>query len=196
MTKRDNFFIHRNILAIDPGYSYSNGTGFAIFDDTTHQLKSCGLIRPFAPGLESHSATIEIADKVKKKWEEEVGFSYDPKILVVEHPICCFIKNGIIRADFRTISMLSVLGVRIEERFKPKTILRPYPAEWKKRLNKEQTKNWVLENLDAWSQKILVKGLSETLPNLRHNIFDAVGIGMWAIRQTSSQNNLCGEILA
>jgi hypothetical protein len=64
MSKHGAISLRKGILAIDPGYSYQNGTGWAIFDDTTLKLKACGLIRPFAPGLESHSSTIEIADKL------------------------------------------------------------------------------------------------------------------------------------
>lgn len=185
MTVRDNIFCYRNILAIDPGYSYSNGTGYAIFDDKTHKLKTCGLIRPFAPGLESHTSIIEIANKVRRKWEEEIGFSYDPKILCIEHPQTCFIKNGV-RVNPNSIIMLAVLSVRIEERFKAKTPLRPYPSEWKNRLTKDQSKNLILENLDGWSTKALESGLSSVSPHLRHNVFDAVGIGLWAIKTKKS----------
>jgi hypothetical protein len=81
MARSDNFFCYRNILTIDPGYSHENGTGYAIFDGDNYHLKACGLIRPFAPGLENSASTIEIADKVRKIWEQEVGFSFDPKVL-------------------------------------------------------------------------------------------------------------------
>jgi hypothetical protein len=191
MAKRDEAFLYRNILAIDPGYSFSNGTGYAIFDHKTHKLKSCGLIRPFAPGLESHSSVIEMADKVKRKWEEEVGFSYDPKVLCIEHPQACFIKNGVM-VNSNSIIMLAVLGARIEERFKPETLLRPHPSEWKKRLNKDQTKNWVLETLEPWSLKALEKGLESVTPHRQHNVFDAIGIGLWSIDKI--KNKLLGTI--
>ncbi|MCA9508987.1 MAG: hypothetical protein KC505_11250 [Myxococcales bacterium] len=184
MTKRDDILIHRNIISIDPGYSFQSGTGYAIFDHDSFRLKSCGLIRPFAPGLESHSCTIEIADKVKRAWEKEVGFSYDPRILCIEHPKVCFRKNGV-NINSNSIIMLAVLGVRIEERFKSRTVLRPHPHNWKNRSNKEQTKNLVLNKLDVWSLKVLDREMSLVDPHMRHNVFDAVGLGLWAINKVN-----------
>lgn len=181
MNRQSDFHCYRDILTIDAGYSYENGTGYAIFDDKTHRLKACGLIRPFAPGMESHASTIEIADKVRRKWEEEVGFSYDPKILCIEHPTACFTKQGV-RVNSKSIITLAVLCTRIEERFKAKTPLRPYPHTWKKRSSKEDTKTLALNNLGQWSFKALNQGLSGVPPHLHHNIFDAVGLGLWAIK--------------
>lgn len=180
--KRDNVFLFRDILAIDPGYSHENGTGFAIFDDESHVLKSCGLIRPFAPGLENHSSTIEIANKIRKIWEEEVGFSYDPKILCIEHPLACFTKQGV-RVNSKSIITLAILCTRIEERFSAKDILRPYPHMWKKRCSKEETKNTVLATLGPRSLKNLKDCLSKVPPHLQHNVFDAIGIGLWGINE-------------
>lgn len=178
--KRDNVFLHRDILAIDPGYSHDNGTGYAIFDNESNYLKTCGLIRPFAPGLENHSSTIEIADKVRVTWEKEVGFSYDPKVLCIEHPLACFTRNGV-RVNSKSIITLAVLSTRIEERFSAKETLRPYPHIWKKRGTKEETKNHVLATLGQWSLKNLANCLSKVPPHLHHNVFDAIGLGLWAI---------------
>jgi hypothetical protein len=179
MTKRDNAFLYKDILTIDPGYSYENGAGYAIFDDKTHRLKACGLIRPFAPGIENHATTIEIADKIRRVWEEEVGFSYDPTILCIEHPLACFTRQGV-RVNSKSIIMLAILCTRIEERFSAKSLLRPYPHSWKKRDTKEQTRTLVLDNIGEWSLKALKEGLSVVSPRLQHNVFDAVGLGLWA----------------
>jgi hypothetical protein len=187
--KRDNFYCHRNIFAIDPGYSHDNGTGYAIFDGDRHRLKACGLIRPFAPGLESHASTIEIADKIRRIWEQEVGFSFDPKILCIEHPLACFTKNGV-RVNSKSIITLAILCTRIEERFHAESTLRPYPHQWKKRDSKEQTRSLVLETLNTWSLKVLENDLLEIPPSLHHNIFDAIGIGLWAINQKNQQPQL------
>jgi hypothetical protein len=180
MKKRDNAFCYRDILTIDPGYSHENGTGYAIFDEQTKRLKSCGLIKTFAPGLENHASTIEIADKVRKKWEEEVGFSYDPQILCIEHPLACFTRQGV-RVNSKSIIMLAILCTRIEERFSAKIMLRPYPHTWKKHANKEQTKQCVLETIDRWSCKTLYEGLATVPTRVHHNIFDAIGLGLWAM---------------
>ena len=175
--RRDNFYCYRNILAIDPGYSVKNGTGYAIFDHETHRLKRCGLIQPFAPGLESHASTIEIAQKVRLVWEEEVGFSYDPEILCIENPRACFTRQGV-RVNSNSIIMLAVLCTRIEGKFfSAKSILRPYP----KRITKDQTRQIVIDKLDAWSKKILERDLASIAPFLHHNVYDAVGWGLWVI---------------
>lgn len=192
MARRDNFHCYRNIFAIDPGYSYENGTGYAVFDGDNFHLKACGLIRPFAPNMENHTTTIEIAEKVRRIWEQEVGFSFDPKVLCIEHPLACFTKNGV-RVNSNSIITLAILCTRIEERFKAKTILRPYPHVWKKRDTKEQTKAMVLNTLDAWSLKKLAQGLSTVIPSLHHNIFDAVGLGLWAIQSKETESKMQKE---
>ncbi len=189
MTKRDNAFLYRDILTIDPGYSHENGTGYAIFDDKTLRLKTCGVIRPFAAGMENHASTIEIADKIRRVWEKEIGFSYDPKILCIEHPLACFTRQGV-RVNSKSIIMLAILCTRIEERFSAKTLLRPYPHVWKKRQNKEQTKAFVLETLGEWSRKTLYEGLVDVMPSIQHNIFDAVGLGLWAMDETNHEPKL------
>jgi hypothetical protein len=186
MTKRDNAFLFRDVFTIDPGYSHENGTGYALFDHQTQRLKACGLIRPFAPGLENHASTIEIADKVRCTWEKEVGFSYDPTVLCIEHPLACFTRQGV-RVNSKSIITLAILCTRIEERFSAKTFLRPYPHMWKKHSSKDETKNLVLKTLNQRSLKALDEGLSTVPPHLRHNIFDAVGLGLWAIEEKNHE---------
>jgi hypothetical protein len=178
--KRDRICLYQDILTIDPGYSHENGTGYAIFDDKTHRLKACGLIRPFAPGIENHTTTIEIADKIRRVWEKEVGFSYDPKILCIEHPLACFTRQDV-RVNSKSIITLAILCTRIEERFSAKSFLRPYPHIWKKRDNKEKTKTLVLETLGEWSRKTLYEGLARVSQRIEHNVIDAVGLGLWAM---------------
>jgi hypothetical protein len=130
--------------------------------------------------MENHASTIEIADKIRRVWEKKVGFSYDPKILCIEHPLACFTRQGV-RVNSKSIIMLAILCTRIEERFSAQNILRPYPHIWKKRQNKEQTKAIVLETLGEWSRKTLYEGLGDVIPSIQHNIFDAVGLGLWAM---------------
>ncbi len=180
MNRDDDFRCYRNILAIDPDYSYEKGTGFAIFEPDTQRLISCGLIQPSSPYLASHDSTIEIADKMLRIWEEEVGFSFDPKIICIEHPLAYFVQNGI-RLTSQSLIMLAVLGTRIEERFSAETVLRPYPHVWKKNESKEKTKTLVLETLSKWSLKALNEGLGKVSRYHQQNIFNAVGLGLWVL---------------
>lgn len=194
MNREDDFHCYRHILTIDPDYSYEKGTGFAIFEGNTHRLKACGLIRPSSPYLESHDSTIEIADQVRKKWEEEVGFSFDPKIICIEHPLAYFVRNGI-RLTSQSLIMLGVLATRIEERFSAETVLRPYPHAWKNDESKEEMRALVLENLSQWSLAALKEGLSKVPHHLHHNIFDAVGLGLWAVNldEFDQHNHMIGK---
>jgi hypothetical protein len=179
--KRDNFHCYRNILTIDPGYSFKNGAGYAIIDDETFRLKDCGVIRPFAPGLVSFLAAEEISDKLKKAWEEQVGFSYDPVMLYIEFPrfhnganinneslLMLSYMSGIIRRDFK-IPINRVCFVR--------------PNEWKGSQNKDQTEVAVLATLDTWSKKILERELSSLPKSLHHNVFDAIGLALWGLEK-------------
>jgi hypothetical protein len=58
--------------------------------------------------------------------------------------------------------------------------------EWKKQAPKEETKNFVLNNLSAWSLKRIHRDIGLVTPHLQHNIFDAVGLGMWASKHNTT----------
>lgn len=191
--RRDNFFSYRNILTIDPGWSFQNGAGIALFDEETHRLKACGLLRLFAPGMEDHQATMEIAEKSRKFWEEHVGFSYDPEILCIEYPQQCFIRNGhMVRPN--SIIMLGILCARIEAKFSPKISFRPSPQTWKGQKSKEQTQQFVMEKLCAPSKAVLTKNLS-CIPNrFHHNVYDAVALGLWAIANRAQARQIKPEL--
>lgn len=178
---RDDFRSYRYILCVDPGYGFRNGTGVAILDHETLRLIACGILRPFAPGLENHRATIEMATKTKDFWIERVGFSYDPVLLCIEYPQYCFVKNGGM-VNSKNIIMLGILGARIEGKFSPKNVLRPGPNQWKNNSDKIFTQELVLETLCPWSKKNLARDLAGIPKNLHHNIFDAIGLGLWAIQ--------------
>jgi hypothetical protein len=178
--RRDNFHCYKDIIAFDAGFGFKNGTGVALFDYETYRLKACGLIRLFAPGMEDHQATIEMADKSKLFWEEHVGFSYDPEILCIEYPQHCFIRNGY-AVRHKTIIMLGILCARIEAKFSSRILLRPSPQNWKGSKSKEQTQLMVLERLCAWSKKTLARDLAAIPLHLHHNVYDAIALGLWAI---------------
>lgn len=186
--KRENFFAFRNILAIDPAYSHENATGYAIFETYNYHLQACGLIKPIIPNVDTHQTTIEIADNLRKVWEYEVGFSYDPKVLCIEHPPTCFMKNGV-RVKASSIINLAILCTRIEERFSAKTVLRPYPQTWKQKDQKADTQALVLAKLDKTSLKRLAQNLSSVTKRLQHNVFDAIALALWAIEKQTNDKS-------
>ncbi len=178
--RREDFLCYRDILVMDPGFSFQNGAGVVIFDGVTHRLKACELLRPFARGLNDFRAAEEIRKKTRLFWENYVGFSYDPLHLIIEYPksyprsqinqnplIRIAYLIGMVRADFKT---------PIEK------IQQPYANEWKGNAAKIKTEEFVNESLDGWSARALKRGLLGIPPHLHHNIYDAVGLGLWAIK--------------
>ena len=53
------------------------------------------------------------------------------------------------------------------------------PATWKGQTPKEVTKNQIDKELDMDEMKVLKQALMKHPKGLRHNIYDAVGIGRW-----------------
>lgn len=183
---RDDFRCYRYIFAIDPGYSFKNGAGYAIFDHETFKLIACGIVRPFAPGMDDYQAAIEIANKLRQIWEKHVGFSFDPVYLVVEgQRIYPFSK---INPD-PLIKLARLSGMLLRDYKTPeKNVLTPCPGQWKGNSAKLDTANLVLENLDPWSIRRLNNDLSEIPKFLHHNVYDAVGLGLWAIENFTKEN--------
>lgn len=56
------------------------------------------------------------------------------------------------------------------------------PATWKGQTPKEVTKNQINKELDMDEMKVLKQALMKHPKNLRHNIYDAVGIGRWYVK--------------
>lgn len=187
MGRGSDIFCYRNILAIDPGYSFKNGAGYAIFDHESLKLVACGIVKPFAQGVANQKALDEIADKIRKVWEENVGFSYDPKIICIEYPRVYPFQR--INNDY--LLHLACLAGMIRRDYKaPKTeVLRPRAFDWKQNKTKQETIDEVQKSLDCWSIKKLERSLSSVQKTLHHNIYDAVGLALWAIGKKNLKKN-------
>lgn len=57
------------------------------------------------------------------------------------------------------------------------------PSEWKGQLPKDVCHARVWAVLDAKEQDIVRKALKGMAPSKRHNVLDAVGIGLWVLRR-------------
>lgn len=145
------------------------------------------MIKPFAPGMDDLRAILEIADKLRKVWEDNVGFSYDPDYLVIEgQQIYPFSK---INHD-PLLKLARLTGMLIRDYKTPeKNILIPSASQWKGNLTKLTTQEIVLEKLDPLSIERLNNNLSGIPKFLHHNVFDAVGLGLWAIKNKQSLKN-------
>lgn len=181
-----NFHSYRHIFSIDPGYSFRNGAGFAIFDNESYKLIACGLVRLFAPGMDDHCASIEIANKLKQTWEEHVGFSFDPVYLVVEgQQIYPCLK---INPD-PLLKLARLTGMIIRDYDTPeKNVLVPQARQWKGNAGKINTEEAIIQKLDTWSIKRLNHDLEYVPKFLHHNVYDAVGLGLWAIENYAQKN--------
>ena len=156
------FNSYREILAIDPGLQ---ATGWAVLSDKTGALLACGIAQPFAQVSQTHSIA-ELRLKILKIWEERVGFSKNPAVLAVE------MDNSI---------PLSVMSGLLWASFSPGRCYLPKSATWK------TTQEQIMAGLDMRAKKVLAEDLHVIPKHLRHNVYDAIGIGQWAFKQLTGE---------
>jgi hypothetical protein len=192
----DNEFLrHEGILAVDPGFSFYNGLGWAYFEDG--KLKFCGLIKPFAPGCISEQSILDVLNKFSKQWDELKGFSINPKILCLESPMN-FGHHGR-KINTKALDDIHFLNGMLTERFKPLGLLRPTPIAWKGNKPKEKHHVEIISSLDTYSKKRLEESLAEIRNGACHNVIDAVGLGLYALpfekeldgKRNDNMKNLC-----
>jgi hypothetical protein len=188
-----NEIIYSKILAIKPGYYHNNGSGIAIYDEETRRLEACDLLISSTQDLTGFQSVMKLTSKSRKFWEKHVGVSYNPAILCIEYPDRCFVSNDYME-NFKSIFMLGVLCVRIETKFSTPNTVRPSPNKWKDNKGKDATEMLVRDKLCAWSNKVLQKSLSTIQKHLHHNVYEAVGLGLWAIE--NSKENPKGNYLS
>lgn len=173
------------IFAIDPSYGSQNGCGWAVFCEDTGRLKRCGIVRPFAPGGPARNNMNELLEKLQRVWEKEVGFSCHPLVLCIEYPQIYRIP-GMVNPNI-LLNLAFFCGL-ISSNFGAKRDLSPRPSEWKGNLSKDKKNQQIAESLDRWSKKALERDLAATTKHLRHNVIDAVGLGLFAIKNLKHQN--------
>lgn len=173
---KNEFLEFEDILAIDPGYSFANGAGWAHFRDGV--LKFCGIATPFAPGIDSKQACIEIAEKLSRNWETNMGFRRRPQLLCLESPIVYPRYSAKINTS--SLDNIHFLNGMLSERFNPKELLLPTPFQWKKNKPKDIHHEEIIENLDKASKHVLSMALKEIPRSKWHNVLDAVGLGLYA----------------
>lgn len=179
------------IFAIDPAFSfYSTGCGYALLDLNSESSNEAlfhrtGVIQPFS-NESSLGNMLELASKLKKVWEETVGFSSQPRAVIIERPI---IYPGS-SVKFSSITDLNILTGIFVSIFNPGAILVPCPAEWKGNTSKEATKEKIISLCNRYSMKNIERDLSEVAPHKRHNAFDAMGIGLYGMKVLKGEKSL------
>jgi hypothetical protein len=167
------------VLAIDPGIK---ATGWAIFDDG--KLKACGVARA-TKSLNQVDSMREILDEVSVQWEEYMGFSYSPTLLVAERPQVY--QQAMLKGDPNDLIPLAMIDGAIWERFKPQGVSFPLPREWKGQVPKQVMANRILDGLSKREFEIVKDSLERVPSSLRHNSYDAIGLGQWALKRFNNE---------
>jgi hypothetical protein len=173
---KNEFLRFEDILAIDPGYSFTNGAGWALFSDG--RLKHCGLVAPFAAGLDSKQSCLEVLEKLSTQWEALRGFHIKPELLCLESPIVYPRYSQ--KIDTRSLDNIHFLNGMLSERFNPRELLTPTPYQWKQNKPKDVHREEIIAALDQNSQNVLAETLKEIPGSKWHNVIDAVGLGLYA----------------
>ena len=172
------FNCYREILAVYPGLLC---TGWAVLDDKSGTLLACGVVQPFAQ-VNQTLAVAELRSKLLKIWEDRVGFTKNPKILAVEMPHAPEYSTA--TTEPNESIPLSIMSGLLWASFQAGQVLFPKPASWKRHLPLGEVNERIESRLNLRGKKALAEGLHVVPRHRRHNVYNAVGIGQWAFRQT------------
>jgi hypothetical protein len=101
---------YAKILAIDLMHSSQLKSAVTIFEEETQQLKANHFFLSSDP--------FELADSVRRFWEEQTDASCEPKVLHINH---CW-SNHLSRQ--RELLMFGIVGAPIEHQFKAQLLIR------------------------------------------------------------------------
>jgi hypothetical protein len=154
-----------HILAIDPGL---RATGYAYFRNGT--LARCGLKRC------KLTERAEIAAAIGRDFAVEFLRPLD--VLLVEVPQVY--QPRFLKGDPNDlVSLALVAGAALQLPAKARRAVSPH--QWKGNVPKEITRSRVLFALSDIERDLVLD--ADVPESLRHNIFDAVGIGQWFLSQ-------------
>lgn len=173
---KNEFLRFEDVLAIELGYSFINGSCWAIFSEG--RLKHCGAVSPFAAGVSSKQSCLEILEKLSKQWENLKGFRIKPELLCLASPIVY--PNRSRNIDTRSLDHIHFLNGMLSERFNPKELITPTPYQWKQNKPNDIHREEIISSLDGYSKQVLTKALNEIPRSKWHNVIEAVGLGLYA----------------
>lgn len=150
------------VLAIDPG---TKGIGWARFTPAG-TLTEAGLARTTARGL--HLAAISLSYQIPK----------DPEVYVEEMTY----RPGDRRSVPRDLLRVQWIGAAVASAVSSAGIPIPVtPAKWKGQVPKVIHHPRIVKALTAGEVECMDRGLADVPEGLRHNVLDAIGIGLWAV---------------
>lgn len=158
-----DFYCYRDIFAISPDLK---ATSWAVLSEKTGRLLACGVVEPFAQ-VNVTKSTFEIRKLIQKAWEERVGYSKSPKLVVFDAPLY----------DSKYLTFLS--GMLTEK------LLARNASLPKDRIASPTNHRGLVLSLDANSKKVLAQALIEISRDHRHRIYDAIQLGKWAFEQST-----------
>lgn len=180
------------ILTIDPAFSFkSTGCGMAIINKNPQcfggsvkrpLVHRTGVIQPFS-SESSLRNMIELANKIKNIWQEEEGYSSFPESIVIERPI--IYPNSPVAP--MTMMDLTLFVGALTQILDYQNILLPFAREWKANQPKEETKEEIEKLCDSYTKRNIKRDLESIALHKRHNAYDAIGMGIYAIRVESGQ---------
>ena len=164
---------YEGTLAVDPGI---NATGWAIYNKNS-KLQACGLIQ---------AKTVNVVESIKKicydlglAWEEHMSGTRPPELMVVEK--MQVYRQGLAKGDPNDLIDLSILGGALWATMKPLGASFPVPSQWKGQVPKEVLIERVMKDLTKQEDTILKSDIELIPSSLRHNVYDAVCLGKWAL---------------
>lgn len=185
------------VLAINPSFSFQEmGCAWAIINCDAQSyggnlnsplvLRS-GTIKPFT-NLISLTNMIELAHKLQRIWEEDSGFSRQPKTVILEKPES---TNNSSTDSIRDIGLLCGVLIKI---FAPELILAPMAFEWKTKV-KQNDQNKIIESSDKISLNNINRDMACIALHNRNNVYDAIGMGIYGGHVTKNQLPLPKDFL-
>lgn len=154
------------IVCIDPNISPKGGTGIAWFG-TDGVLRKASLLRP--------PAVKDLAERVRQTTCRLFGASDDVALCIVEWPQ---IYEGAAENPNHLLG-LTAMAMAIVTRLNPAECLSVLPREWKGTINADV----MTKRIEG---RLSVEELARVDPcpaSLLHNIYDAVGIGLWYFKR-------------
>lgn len=149
-----------SLLSVDPG----NSTGWAFFD-SKGSLQCCGLVKCLVPAsLDALAETVTSASQIYVEIPQVYSgprAKGDPNDLIQVAVCAGWVISQYRQADLKTVK----------------------PAEWKGQEPKEITHKRVLASLSPYELAVFEQNLGKHKKSVQHNVVDAVGIGLWALKR-------------
>lgn len=180
------------VLAIDPAFSFkSTGCGIAIINKDPECfggsikkpiIHRTTVIKPFSSESSLRNMH-ELANTLKDIWREDEGYSSFPECIVIERPV---IYPNSPAAPMTLMDLTLFVGV-LTQILECEEIMLPTPREWKAGQQKEETKEEIITICDSNSKRNIVRDLSSIALHKQHNAYDAMGLGIYALKVKMGQ---------